>query len=769
MKKESFRILWKHFATSVLRRPLQPFLLVFTILIAVSVSITALNTKDFSYAEKNATKKALYGKANVQVNVNDEESSRFIFTSEVRRLLTEGEKSCGLIYMPTYVNDEAFSFCIITDFSDFCSVYDVNFYQIRELTEETKENSVLLSYDFAQENNIKVGDTVKIKLYDTLLDYVVEGLSVQPFMYQYDVMVDISGIERLLSSNLYLFLDGTDNYPCSEVLIYSEVPYQTKENLKNGLFAHQVQSVRDRTIVASSVETIMVIVILLLVLFSALTIFVVFSILNAQRQEENALLFGVGARPYMLTLGNMTEAFVYWVFGGILGVLSSVPLSDLMLRYVGYAFAENSMNIQNVGLILAVMLVTVEFDICLHSFVTALQKRLERKHKNKNKHKNDFKTVIFAVAIAIVYIILMSISAFSKLSEKKVIGYITLVLNILLLFCVSKVTFPTAFQRIAKKCRKSVILRYATKNISVVESNANTAGIFGLFGVLATVLILFIVLLNTMTLDMRQMIQGDYLVSGAMSKGIENLENDEKVRLLGWIYNGNVRLNNERTTDGFGIDSAEVFGGEAIGIKQIPQEGEVAISSSVLKKMGFKVGDVIPVTIEQHTLSMRICCEVRCNYNIVLFNTNYLDFVEPSFLAVAPKEGVTVQELYQAVSEDLALQNATVLPTSFMVENRVKSNDIFQKTIIFHAVFLTVFSCIGLFNSLLSSYRSRREEFACYLAAGMTPKSVRKLIATEILSTFAFGVLLFLVFIGITFWTVYRLCISVWLDYSIIF
>ena len=100
------RLFFKHFFRSILRRPLQPFILIFTLMLSVAVSVMALTIDDAFADETKAKQAAQYGTADITVTLNGTASSRFMFAQDAQKLLGDRAKVAGCYELPLFFGEK---------------------------------------------------------------------------------------------------------------------------------------------------------------------------------------------------------------------------------------------------------------------------------------------------------------------------------------------------------------------------------------------------------------------------------------------------------------------------------------------------------------------------------------------------------------------------------------------------------------------------------------------------------------------------------------
>ena len=89
------RLFLKHLFRSILKKPLQPFVLVLTLTLSIAVSIFSFVTRE-ALEEEIAQKQIMqYGNAQISITLNGTSQSRFMFEKDVEKVLGDRAKTAG--------------------------------------------------------------------------------------------------------------------------------------------------------------------------------------------------------------------------------------------------------------------------------------------------------------------------------------------------------------------------------------------------------------------------------------------------------------------------------------------------------------------------------------------------------------------------------------------------------------------------------------------------------------------------------------------------
>ena len=120
-----------------------------------------------------------------------------------------------------------------------------------------------------------------------------------------------------------------------------------------------------------------------------------------------------------------------------------------------------------------------------------------------------------------------------------------------------------------------------------------------------------------------------------------------------------------------------------------------------------------------------------CNYHGISYNV----------LLSKGKEDVSADQLCQELAAATSAELVGILPAATLLEIKTEAISLYTGVGTVLLAVILVFAVIGLLDNLFESYRERREEFALYLASGMSRQTARRMKAAEIQICCSFALL----------------------------
>ena len=112
------KLFFKHLLNSIKKRPLQPFILIFTLILAVMVCASSISLGGRIGNEVTERTFVRNGDAEFVVNVSSSSKSRFMFADEAEKILNGKAEVAGIYELPLFLGQEKSTFfAVATDLS----------------------------------------------------------------------------------------------------------------------------------------------------------------------------------------------------------------------------------------------------------------------------------------------------------------------------------------------------------------------------------------------------------------------------------------------------------------------------------------------------------------------------------------------------------------------------------------------------------------------------------------------------------------------------
>ena len=739
------RLFLKHLFRDIFKKPLQPAILILTITLSVAACVFSLTMGELVAEEFSSVQKASFGSADISISPNSTSKTRFIFADDAERLLDGRGKAVGSFELPMFFGEQKkVAFGVAVDFLDVGEIFDIEFLEYGTVTASSVSETVFVSSGFAKENGILLGDTVELEIVGKKHSYKVSGIAEKDFLASYDVMVDLTGVMRILASDNLILSSMGDSFKPAATLYIDVNDGESIDECISLLRSHSAFSDKeirdvsefvDQQVNNDAMKIAFKFSVMLAAILSAVLSFSCFYILSLKRAEENAVFRAAGAEKRILSLSQYLEVFVYWLVGGSLGLLISVPLVVWFVGTSDFTYATAKIDaiaaVRGALCILAVSLLTVAiFDI-------STSEKFEKKSKRVGKAVPWISAALFAAFVAITLI---------------VHGKIRMILYVLSLLAMIATAFlfvprlvcavARLIERILEKGRsdRHLSLLYAAKNLRSVKILQNTALLVVLVVSVLSNMAFVVISGRNCVVEIEKMLCGDYAVIGASESCYNKVAEADGVASAHRVFLGTAASEN-----GIFISALSVYDAEALSdglmIETLPSGNQAVISSSVAEMMFVDVGDTVSVEISGTLLELEIIDVTNAVAGSIVFDSDHFNMPKNVIVANG-KEGYSRVEVLDGISKKISLEMATVVTVEELFEEKTDNIRIFLESGAMLLITVLVFCFIGTVNNLAESYRSRKEDFELFALAGMGAKQIRRMKLCEILITFAFGALL---------------------------
>ena len=738
------KLFFKHLFRSIKKRPLQPLILLFTVTLSLIVCAVSIALSGYLNVEAEHEQSARYGRADISIGINANTKSRLMFTKTVKDVLGDDVAVSGCYELPIFLkNRNGAVFGVAVDFNEISDIFDIEFSSYGEVFESTEKTTAFISEEFAISQDLKVGDKFSAKLLGCSAEYTVQGISTTPFMAQYDVMVSVSGVMKMLSeTSLTVALLGDDFKPCSTIFI--NVGDKDLGECINALKASEdfsdkeILEVKDKVVKTINIKALSMISVVIVAVSCVVSAAVTFSclyILSSERSGENATFYALGAKKRHLYILQYAEIFIYWLVGMIVSNFAVGPILRLIVNSVDFNYVKYSYSIltalKSGGIILLSSMLTVTAFLTLGS-------------KGKKKKSNS----MVSIGVAVLAFVMMISLVFIPLGWKLVWSTVCSVLLVTLIVVGAPIVFEKLSKwiddiftkRINKKEKiENLSAYYAIKNVKNVKVMHNTARLAVMTVALVVVFAMLMLSVGKTINANGKYLNGEYVVLNANQRCYQNvLEKDSvkdayQVGVFSFTTNGKEHLM---------VSVSDVSAlNEKLQIEKLPTGNQMFMSKGRARALGVKPGDEVTFTYGDKEYVLEYAESFSTNVYAIIFDCEHFG-LERGVMTVTAEGGVSDDELHADVSAAVALEVSTVINTQDYLKSQLRLGRIYYESSknLFPA--LMAFVIIGIVDNLIESYRTRKEEFELYRLAGMSKKQVRRVKITELIYTFGVGILL---------------------------
>jgi hypothetical protein len=741
------KLFFKHLLRSTVKKPLQPILLTLTLALAVMASIFTLTLDRMIDQENRSLQAVTYGSADLTVTLDGASTSRFMFVKDAEKILGESAKVAGCFSLPLAIGEQQNAVSgVAVDFSQIERIFDFSFIEYGILTPSGVKEAAFVTKSFADANGLCCGDRFTAAVLGKMRTYTVVGISEAPLIASHDVIVDISGIVRLIAGDSLLLASMKDGFrPCST--IYIDLLSGTSAEAMQKLSASPAFAANTFTDVSNAVEklnnageltAVLDIAVLLCCILAAAVAFCCLYILSHERTEENRSFMLSGARALHLHLLQYAEVLGFWLLGSVLGVFLARGLSKIFIDAAGFRFATAQLYPTDAVLGISMIFITAMLTV----LVFTSSERMRRTEKKRKKPYAIFVPALALVLFVLVFVLPVKIRFFLYIPAILFFA-LTIFLYAAPLTCVLTRFMDCLLENQKKRKGQGrfVSLHYAIKNVFSVSILHNTARLLSL-------LIFVVAGIGSVMLGAvghvhftKNSFAADYAVLGGTESCYEKVSACEAVESCHKLY-----MQNAETDGGSPLMILAASDMQAVSKRirpmRAPKGNYAAVSVGEANAQSLDIGDRITVRVAEQDIVLEVGEILDVSLRCVILDNEYFD-LHYNMLGVVGKAGVSEAALMGALSAETASELAAVMRTEELWDQKMETLEIYLASGFLLLFLVIVFALIGTLDNLGQSYRARRGEFHLYRLSGMSRAQVRRMKCAEILMTVLFALVPF--------------------------
>ncbi|MBR2343949.1 MAG: ABC transporter permease [Clostridia bacterium] len=738
------RLLLKNMLGVIRRRPSQPILLILTLILSITISVFSLSVREALGSENELRQSAKYGEADFTVTIPSGADSRFMFADSVEQILAGEAVAVGSYELPVLLGEGQGSvFAAAADLTDLSEIFSLRFSEYTPPTVSAVGEAAFISRALARSEGIALGDEISLRAFGEEGRYTVYGISEARFFDSTDILVDISGVVRMMTSGSPLISALGDGFKPSGTVYVKTVGDRSAEECIAALRMSEELSDKSFTAVKGAEEsaantralsTVVDIFIFLSAVLGGAVIICSLFVLSLERREGNAILAAAGVEHRVINLLLLLEISAYWLIAIAPAALLSLPLCKLFFTYAGFEYASFSLNFGSLAL--GALYILLSALISLFIFLLSFG---ERKKQTKAK-------TALPIFLSLGLFCAFTVGTFTLAYRARFIfSVLAVAVSLLLVFLLSPrllLLFAALAERWEKRRSGRAPRLYAAKNLRRLKILHNTASLTALLTSVVLTALFVITGASRSVETARSLFSADYGILNASEVSEERIESAEGVERTFDAYLGST------VADGLSLPVISVEDEAALSghfdINGLPEGAGAVISRGAARMLSLRTGDSFTVTLDGAPLELVLSDIADTGFTFILIDASHFG-LRPNMLLVAGEAGVGDGELLDSLTRSTALELVSVVSVEDMLKSKTRSLEVYLGTAGIFLIFILVFSLIGILNNLIESYLARREELSLFTVCGMTRSEVRKMKAREILATLLTGLLLGLI------------------------
>lgn len=761
------KLFLKHIFRSVNRSPLQPLLILLTVVLSVSVGITAFRMRDLfaDHAASEAQKDINAG--DILISIRSDSRVRMLFCEDVQDIIGEENAVLGEYALTVFSEFEGETCLLSAAATDLVSAdryFGFEYVEYGRFTEATLDSSVVISESLSRMRNLHVGDTLTVSFLEQEQSYTVQAVARDSgLLWERDVLIPISGVIGIFADRVPPLAVIEDTFaPCNRLMIrVSDTAQMTAvfQSLSASprFSDYHVELVRndsriDYNLLVQNVS--ITLLMLLLTVLCALLISTSLYLLRLQREGEYALFCSAGAsRRHLWTL-QILESVGYALLGGMGGITLAYP----MMRAVDGFFVWESTPLSPRGFdivfgfsfSLIFMTACTVYDLWRKRHLP-LSVRLSHELQPTTEDSFSWRAVLTPSIIAIALLL-------SLFVIPRNLGYLPAVGACLALIRLLYVISPYALRalsRVLQNCleRKKRVWAsglLAVKNLQNHKALRYTVRLLSVILALLITVLAIVTVVEDQQLLLSKFVTAEVLMVNAPEDAVKELQEDPAVEgVVSFDVLSGVRLPNgySAIVAMFSGDTADCFE-ERLVPSHLPTGDEAVISNGIAYLLNVGEGDRLELTVQGKLLSFVVASVEDIPANLIYLSRDAVS-TSREMTAVKLRDGVDSLKERERIVGELELYGAVAMETEILFGTLPQSLHGFVRLLRWTISVSAVLALVGSGNILAAQYRLRRWERHLLRVSGMTRRQLLGMHATELLLIVALAVLLAVLFGGI--------------------
>ena len=747
------RIFGKHIFRSIKANPRQPIMIIAIVCICTIVMILSIALPVNIYKNERGSLLADEWTADLEVSLKATSGRRLLFEEEIADALGDmgrviGEFSLTGFFIPESGDKHTVEVGAF-DILEADRFYNLQYVRYGKFTNNNLKSSAIIAESFADEYNISIGDTVKIKVIGQEFAYTVQAIAKETgIMKRKSVLVDISSVRAELSERSPLIASlSSDFNPYTRIHIKLndglDVDVVKAEFEAMPIFSDKTVSIAgdyaEKNYLAMIFTITLVIPAVLLLVVAVFITVSTFDLLQKKRRRDAALFKMIGADAKQMNLILYIESSVYGLVGGMAGTIIAACLSEPINRLYSFNYFPLRFGVRDVivGIISSIL-----YAIICTFIYERKYKRGSVLDKLKDKKVNTGSDILGKTLILGVVVMVIGVTtALLPIKDRYIGAFLLLFAVVFLVYTITPhviSTYSSVMARVLSRKR-----RVTGDFIIGAKSCSNSYALCHAGRIMTLIITVFIALISVLSVVLGQMRSyigmADFehigvMVDAETKRRVEEI--DGVVAISDATIAINVVLENGKACTGISVagDVEKCFNENMLPAK-MPQGNAIALSIGVAKMLGLNVGDSVKCEIADIPCELILAEIVDTNGSFAYYDAEYLGVGHDILCVVTDGSDESYQELVALFDE----RGVTYLSSSEFFayfEGRVNAQVVAFEIMLY---IMTIMAIVGVFNVIADQRMARRQEFDIMIQNGKTRRGVVALQATEIVYLLVFA------------------------------
>lgn len=775
------KIIVKYILKNLAENKTRTLLIIFSVAMCAALFFATLGLS--STAEKVVVDKALQlsGTADLVVSPKNQVGvDPFISYSALEKFTADMEYSIGTVQSTIlYTADDDSSSCYINVIGitlDELALYNpLEFQDPNSAPKELNDNEIILGNDFCKENNLKMGDTITVKVSGKIVEVKLVGIAAKKGLF----ISETNGTAAIMSRSFIQELLETEE-KCNVYYIKAKDGslqgindlFQRIENSCDTLDVEFALNQTEISLMVSNTTMPFYISLIFVVIMSVFIVYSAFSLIFIERMSAIGTLRSIGATKLRVFFANIIESIFIGLCGGILGCLMGIGVLNVIVEKFVTELSEGASvpAVYSVPQILitvavALLLTTTSTFIPMIKVVRLPVKSIIFNHADGRKARPlAFDIVVLVVSVAVCIAAVIFASSLSVSFWNMIIQISCMVVCLLIAVVATPSLVRIMGMLFSGGGWQGVAGWLAVKNISDSKKLMNTVKLI-LISITCVLLISGMTnsISNTMTNQHQDYFNYDIIMQHR-NADTETLNEINKIsgvkESLGFYMDIGTF---SPTRDSYfnvvyGIEDTSFFDYAYTDLSEANKEainalgeGRNAILTNIIAgQLQLGIGDNIELELNDTVYTYKIIGIIDMSLNVgnmAIVDAEQLakdaDLENYSQIYIRCKDGFEIETVQKNIKSEFG-EDVFYLET---VSDVMKDNfDYVMKVFNIlnaYAYLAIVIGIIGVVNNIIASFLERKKEFAIYRSVGMQRKTLVSMLISE-----TFLIALFSVFIA---------------------
>jgi len=747
------RLFLKHILRDIKRFPIQPLLIILTLVLSVSCAVSAFCAKKLFEDHVRSLAAANEELGDIIISAGSADT-RILFESDVKEALGENADVLGDFKLTGLSDNGNEKFTISMSATDLVAAdryFEFLYIEYGKFTAEALDSSAIISKSFAKKNGFKLGDSVTVNILGKEQTYVIEAIAENTgLLAERDMVVStdsligslaeavpsIGAIGGIMTPYTRLMIKSANGTSIDELLnklgkvpAFSGYRIEPTHNTAQREFLFLIQM--------GSVWLIAAIVILLAAILTGTSL----KLLESKRRLQYAAFAAAGASGSQIRFLRYTESFIYSVIGGIGGILLSVPMTEKIGSLFEWNTEPLAVGIGGIlfGAIFSPALILSCTAAHIHkqkALPLAEQLLTEENEKVTGEHISRTEAIILPLLIAVCTVTITLL----PVANRYIPAFILLPLVIRFVY-----VFVPVIIRFLANTAGNILIKLKKSRGDAILLSRSFANRFALRHVSRLVTILIALLfsvnlcrasLGNVMSTLEDLVVADIAVVGVGESYTDEIRNDkavDSVTQIGVFKGTELPYGYTMTSISLSGDIDGCINDELMPSK-LPKGNEAVISTGIAEFCGLSKGDPLTVKIKGTEYTLTVSEIISSGISVLFIDADGLGIGHDAVCFNFSEAAKNDAELKNEFLSKLEANGATTVEPKYLFGTTASTAKGFISLLEYATAASVVLALVGCLNSLAAFYASRRREFEILRLSGMSRARLSFNIALEFIT-----------------------------------